>query len=631
MPGVVLHAALERMDDLALQGGGGLGEGEVLEVVAAWSRLAAAAEARVRAWAAVLADRSSMTPQWRTLTGRRTEVAADEIGFRLGVSRRRGQQLIDEGRALGGVLAPVQEELAAGRIDAGKAAIMVEALGEQEAHVAAAVCEQVLPAAPVLDHAGLRRRVQQEVVRVAPDEAGVRHARAVARRRVNRVRVLPDGMASFSAVLAAPDAVALEQVCESAARAARAGGDGRTLEQLRADTLAGMATSALDQGRVTLLPPTMLSHTGHGARPSPATTRRPARAAEPRRHALPAAAPLPTIPTPVAGSGPAGVPFDASVSASVSSLARPTASGRDGAAPAGPCTVPVSFSGRSAGLTVIATAEVQQGRDRATTLATVAAHDLYTWEPDPWNLDPDLEARGPAERPGTRNGSGGSGSGSGDRLMRPPVQDLDPGNDPYVDWSPPPVLRPGVDVPELVGYGALSPGVVRALQGAARWITVVEPVHPDADPPPPVDCYRPSAALDRYVRLRDVTCVVPGCQVPAARCDLDHLLPWPVGATAAENLHALCRHHHLLRTHAGHELTLESDGTRHWRTPTGQTLYSTSDGAIGRGHAPPVNSPTRWARTRALPPLTDAEVERRIHDLDDAETDDPTIDDFTAV
>ncbi|WP_284251151.1 HNH endonuclease signature motif containing protein [Litorihabitans aurantiacus] len=586
MPGAVQRAALERLDGLALAGGGGLSDGEVLEVVAAWSRQVAAAEARVRAWAAVLADRSSMTPQWRTLTGRRTEVAADEIGFRLGVSRRRGQQLIDEGRCLGGVLAPVEEELTAGRIDAGKAAIMVEALAEQEAHVAAAVCEQVLPAAPVLDHAGLRRRVQQEIVRVAPDEAGVRHERAVARRRVNRVRVLPDGMASFSAVLAAPDAVALEQVCESAARAARTGGDGRTLEQLRADALAGMATTALDQGHATLLPPTMLSRAG-----------RPNHTGRAGRAGRPTASPAPVL-------------------------------GRDEPAPVAPCTVPVSFSGRSAGLTVIASAEVQQGHDRATTLATVAAHDLYTWEPDPWDTEPDLDERGPVEPPEPRNRNS---TGSGDRPTRPPVQDLDPGCDPYVDWSPPPVLRPGVDVPELVGYGALSPGVVRALQGTARWITVVEPVHPDADPPPPVESYRPSAALDRHVRLRDVTCVVPGCQVPAARCDLDHHTPWPTGATAAENLHALCRHHHLLKTHAGHTLTLEADGTRRWRTPTGQTLWRTVDGAVGRGDGPPSNPPSRWGRTRALPRLSDAEVERRIRELDDAETDDPTTDDFAVV
>ncbi len=50
--------------------------------------------------------------------------------------------------------------------------------------------------------------------------------------------------------------------------------------------------------------------------------------------------------------------------------------------------------------------------------------------------------------------------------------------------------------------------------------------------------YRPSAALDRAVRARDVTCRFPGCRRSAdsAGTDLDHAIPWPEGPTSAANL-----------------------------------------------------------------------------------------------
>ncbi|WP_127129364.1 DUF222 domain-containing protein, partial [Georgenia sp. SYP-B2076] len=75
-----------------------------------------------------------------------------------------------------------------------------------------------------------------------------RHRAARARRRVCHPRALPDGMASIYTVLPAPDAIALDLALDGAARTARAHGDHRTLDQLRADTLATLGTHALTQG-----------------------------------------------------------------------------------------------------------------------------------------------------------------------------------------------------------------------------------------------------------------------------------------------------------------------------------------------------------------------------------------------
>ncbi len=60
--------------------------------------------------------------------------------------------------------------------------------------------------------------------------------------------------------------------------------------------------------------------------------------------------------------------------------------------------------------------------------------------------------------------------------------------------------------------------------------------------------YRPPARLQHYVRARDGTCQFPGHRVAARPAQLDHVLPWPLGQTAPDNLICLCTHHHRLKT-----------------------------------------------------------------------------------
>ena len=89
--------------------------------------------------------------------------------------------------------------------------------------------------------------------------------------------------------------------------------------------------------------------------------------------------------------------------------------------------------------------------------------------------------------------------------------------------------------------------------------------------------YRPPAALAGLVVDRDVTCTFPGCRVPAGRCDLDHIRPFDERLpaehqTRVDNLQALCRHHHRLKTHS--TWSPERDpvtGRTQWRSPTGHT------------------------------------------------------------
>lgn len=79
--------------------------------------------------------------------------------------------------------------------------------------------------------------------------------------------------------------------------------------------------------------------------------------------------------------------------------------------------------------------------------------------------------------------------------------------------------------------------------------------------------YRPSEELRRRVVERDGTCRHPGCTAAAETCDLDHVEPFVHGAPAAggltreDNLIALCRRHHRLKTHGNAAYHLAAEGT----------------------------------------------------------------------
>lgn len=89
------------------------------------------------------------------------------------------------------------------------------------------------------------------------------------------------------------------------------------------------------------------------------------------------------------------------------------------------------------------------------------------------------------------------------------------------------------------------------------------------------DAYAPSARLRALIVARDQTCRFPTCQVPAWRCQLDHIRAFttalPAWAQTTEtNLHALCTHHHQRKTSGALVPERETrTGATTWRTPTG--------------------------------------------------------------
>jgi hypothetical protein len=88
--------------------------------------------------------------------------------------------------------------------------------------------------------------------------------------------------------------------------------------------------------------------------------------------------------------------------------------------------------------------------------------------------------------------------------------------------------------------------------------------------------YRPSRKLQHLVRARSARCTAPGCSRPAARCDLDHTVPWDQGGITCEcDLAPLCRHHHKCKQTQGWRLAQPEPGVLVWHTPAGRTYATT--------------------------------------------------------
>lgn len=98
------------------------------------------------------------------------------------------------------------------------------------------------------------------------------------------------------------------------------------------------------------------------------------------------------------------------------------------------------------------------------------------------------------------------------------------------------------------------------------------------------DSYEVPERLREQIRLRDGTCVLPGCRAPGLHCQDDHIEPYDHGdpsrggPTHTENLALLCQRHHTLKTHHGFGYTRLASGVVLWRTPHGLRVRRNPDG-----------------------------------------------------
>ncbi len=164
--------------------------------------------------------------------------------------------------------------------------------------------------------------------------------------------------------------------------------------------------------------------------------------------------------------------------------------------------------------------------------------------------------------------------------------------------APPAACNPS---PGVMLDGAIIPAAMLAELVAAG--ATVKPLAEIVDLPTERQ-YRPSTALTAFVRMRSMSCSFPGCNRAAHRCDLDHLIPWPAGATRPGNLAPLCRVHHLVKTFGGWAPTAKPDGRIQWSAPTGHTYEKAPGAAILFPHW---NIETPIPRKRAISLINDTD------------------------
>ena len=178
--------------------------------------------------------------------------------------------------------------------------------------------------------------------------------------------------------------------------------------------------------------------------------------------------------------------------------------------------------------------------------------------------------------------AGGGASGTGEHASN----SADRGNAADEAWTPvnPDKHLDESQIPELAGYGPISPAVARALAAGGDWRRIVTDPLTGAVLDVGHTRYRPTQAIADHVRARDRMCVRPGCGHRAHDCELDHTEPYDLdhpeggGRTAVTNLGPLCLWDHQLKTHGDFILHQTSPGVFEWTTPTGHRYRRERDG-----------------------------------------------------
>ena len=156
---------------------------------------------------------------------------------------------------------------------------------------------------------------------------------------------------------------------------------------------------------------------------------------------------------------------------------------------------------------------------------------------------------------------------------------------------------------EQAGNRVLSAEQIRAWCGRPDVQVTVKPVidlHQRLQTP----SYAPTDRIRDHVIARDRVCAFPWCGRNARHCDLDHIVPFdhadPArgGPTSTDNLAALCRRHHRLKTRGRWRYRMIDPGVFVWTSPLGHTYLRDHTGS--RPLSPRTNQPA--PKPRAHPP-----------------------------
>jgi Domain of unknown function (DUF222) len=445
------------------------------------------------------------------------DFAADQVAFALTMSRWAAYRLLDLGEQLLQKLPMVYEALAAGRIDYPRAAVYVDQLCMLDEEVARAIATATLAKATVWTPSQLKDRLRYRVHRADPTLAKQRHTRSVADRRFC-VDLDTEGTARLSGVNLPPDrAAAADNWIDRLARAAKADGDSRTLQQLRADAM-------LD----------LLAGVSFELHPS---------------------------------TDPLTAAADAANSNSSESATSDTANA-DAANSKAEGTEPTD--------TEPADSDPQDFDWSDLELADVEPPDVEPPDFEPPDVEPpDYE---PAS---TGAGGGGVGArlctcGGVRPAARRGVVDIQVKLSTLLDLDEDSGWIPGwgpviADIARQVAFDEQA-------RPAWAWSVTDESgqlLHHG------YTARRAPAAERAFVKARDRTCRAPGCRRPAIRCDTDHRVDYVAGGPSHRgNGCSLCRHHHRLKHEKGFTIHGFGPAAFMWEAPDGRLYLVPGDGNI---------------------------------------------------
>ncbi|WP_308807153.1 HNH endonuclease [Actinomyces sp. 594] len=545
--------------------------------------------------------------------------ASGEISARLGTTRSSAGLLLDRGQAM------LQPEFAAtealhraGMLDTSKTALIIRRLQGVSPDTAAAVQERVLARAPRRTCSQLGRDIDKALASLDPKGISGRRRRDEAGWRVTRPRPAGEGTHEMRLLLPSLDALLLDATLDAIAASARAGGDRRTLSQLRADAITGMTLRTLQGSQNLACRTANTSNAGtstsgdvgvdvngangdsvkdkgassYGAKHS-CTSGYGAKHGctcgdgtgddahgDPQTPTVAGAAVPALLTAAVGGSDPAlggveqgaagllpdGVPLPGLLGA-LSSLVEPsrpwwTPSGLRPVFPPPGITINVD-------VTVPLNLILPDGGGESPPADSRSSL--------PASGRREVTAGGGKADPETAVGSSLPATGGGSALSGRSTGTL-PGSG---------VSGVSESAEVVVGAGrmAVPAATARALAAGGTWRRLVTDPLSGAVLDVGRTHYRPPVGLRDLVQARDQECVFPGCATPAARCDIDHVVPWAAGgATSLNNLAALCQAHHRLKHAPGWTLTRqhtdEGDAALIWTTPTGARYRRTPDGTI---------------------------------------------------
>ncbi len=491
------------------------------------------------------------------------DFAADQVAFALTMSRWSAYRLLDLGEQLLQKLPMVYEALATGRIDYPRAAVYVDQLCLLDDEVARAIATATLAKATVWTPSQLKDRLRYRAHKADPSLAKQRHAQSVADRRMC-VSLNNEGTAQLSGINLPPDrAAAADNWIDRLARAAKADGDTRTLDQLRSDAMLDLLAGLPFHLHPSLDPLTAAADAEAANSNSSESTSSESDNTEAEGTEAKGTEPTDSDPP----------DFDWSDSEPPDSWppdSEPPDSGPPDSEPPGiewsdfePPTVAPPDSGPP-------------------------AFEPPTFEPPTFESD-----------------STGAASGAGARLctcggVRPAarrgVVDI------QVKLST--LLHLDEDSAWIPGWGPVIADIARQVafdeQARPAWAWSVtdesgQLLHHG------YTARRPPAAERAFIKARDRTCRAPGCRRPAIRCDTDHRVDYVTGGPSHRgNGCSLCRHHHRLKHENGFTIHGFGPAAFMWEAPDGRLYFVPGDGNVLLVEDDP--PPDGWDLDDAPPP-----------------------------